>query len=75
MKDAVQAVVVLGADRVELVVVAAGARQRQTEECSPHIVDRVLNGEMRRIVIDARTKPPREGDVRPPAGNNLPIEA
>ena len=62
-EDAVQAVIVFSTDRVELVIVAAGARQRQAKERSPHVVDRVFDGQMLRVIIDARTESPRESDV------------
>ena len=62
-EDAVQAVIVFSTDRVELVIVAAGARQRQAKERSPHVVDRVFDGQMLRVVIDPRTESPCESDV------------
>ena len=50
VKDSVQGVVVGGRDRIELVVVAAGALDAQAEECLAKVVDRVLERDVAQAV-------------------------
>ena len=53
-EDAVERVVVVARDRVELVIVAAGAAKRHAEERSPGGVDRVFKGQMPEFIRGGR---------------------
>src|SRR5690606_42029283 len=58
VKNAVQPVVILGRDRIELMIVTAGATDRHSKECTPQVVDRVFDRQMLRIIRHPRAEPP-----------------
>ena len=61
-EDAIHRVVIAGRDGVELVVVAAGAAQRQTHERAAHGVDGVLDGQVV-VAFGIDAEAPRHRDV------------
>jgi hypothetical protein len=63
MKESVQAVVIFIRNGIELVIMAASTIDRQTQERSAQVVDRVLNCEMLRIVRNPRAKAASVGEV------------
>ena len=69
-EEPVERVVVLVRDRVELVVVAAGAVDGQRQERPTQIVDGVLNRQMPRVVVHARSMPAGIGNV--PGRDDVP---
>jgi hypothetical protein len=70
VEHAVQAVVVARRDGIEFVVVTASTAQRHAQERSAEIVNRVFDGQVLWIVVDARTEATRVGDV---AGSDDPL--
>ena len=66
-EDPVEGVVVAGADRIELVIVAAGAAEAQGHDRLPHRVDRVLD---REVVVLFRIEAEAARDREKPSGRH-----
>ena len=71
-EDAVEGVIVLARDRVELVVVAAGAGDRQAEDRLAQRVDRVLD---RQVVVVLRVEAEAAGDGQEAGGDDPRVAA
>ena len=63
VKDAVERVVILRGDGIELVIVAARAAHGEPEEAAADVVDRVLDREVLRVVVHARAETAGVGEV------------
>ena len=68
MKDAGQGVVVSSRDRIEFVIVATGACERLSEECSADLIDLVVDHIGRELSFDIVLKRPRSDGQE--AGSN-----
>ena len=73
VEDAVKRVVILRGDGIEFVIVAARAIHGEAEEGASEIVDRVLDGEVLRVVVHARAEAACVGDVA--GGDDLIVRA
>src|SRR5437016_2130457 len=61
VEDAVERVVIARRDGIELVIVTARAADAQAEHAFAHVVNQVLDGQMKLVV--PRAEPPRDSEI------------